>query len=509
MKHRDKDNDLIPKSRFEPQQSTSAGQAFLKASVRYEEASMAHLVDGRAVDFAAEFEDAFCTTANQIVGHNDFPLLNVEDGNFILSFHAIMIIQNACSFNRRVVLPVLSFPNLLLGMAKVRFDMPCSRRRSIAQEFLAAQEGGDLDISSLKIWAVYNSDINQASVSGKIGVGFYVALKALRKVWLSDSRENERLNKALKLFGQRAPNSSLDLISSRLTLKYNLGAAISSHDEGGHAPSKTWKNMKPLAGQTFSKILDHWFDATKVMNPESRFGGVSSCKAESEWCPTAEEVQKWMPLLDPLTQRVFPKVKQSQKVSKVKVSSTSSALEKKPTTHHIIAATVNRKLFDFWKDNKDATCQFAQPHFTAMAMVENTKASFKPGRPYRLEENTEVFILGETVNRSVRVLPGVWKENRVVLLRPWQFRWAGDFFLEKLQTMEAACTIIAFPISWMTSSSSMTTTSNNDAATLAGFILSKDGTKRLLTIPQWQEEAWFVQNHHCRPSVLCFVFLNT
>lgn len=280
-----------------------------------------------------------------------------------------MIIQNAASFARRVVDPVLEFPNLFLGVAKIRFDLPCLERKALAERLLSAARQGGLDLSSMKLLRRYQKDIKMAADCGRIGLSFYILLKTLRRVWRSDVRENERLNKLLKLFGQRAPNSSLDLVSSRIALKYNLGAAVASQE--GLRTSKRWSQMKPLAGLVFDKITDHWYEGAKVMTDELRFSGGPA--TIPSWVPSKETVHDWERLLDPKFQTATGQTTKS--------------------SYHVIAAAINRKLFKYWTATETDRA-LVEPRFTAMACVAQV---LKRGKPHRLKDGCEVFILAETV----------------------------------------------------------------------------------------------------------------
>ena len=66
----------------------------------------------------------------------------------------------------------------------------------------------------MKVLNAYRSDIETAANSGLCGARFYIAMKGVRRLFRADVRENERLNKQLKLYGERSPSASLDLVSS-------------------------------------------------------------------------------------------------------------------------------------------------------------------------------------------------------------------------------------------------------------------------------------------------------
>lgn len=429
-------------------------EAFLKkASVAEEEGAMAQLVDGRAFAFALEFEDIFYTAANHVDRHNDFSCLDDLRKTFVRNLFVTMLVQNACSFDRRVVLPTMDFPNLFLVMGKIRYDLPCLERQAVALKALKNAER--FDLTSMKLFLKYREDIELAAEHGRIGLPFYIAMKALRKLWVADVRENERLNKMLKLLGQRAPNCSLDLVSSRVGMKYQLGAAVS-----GVASSRRWSHMRPVASEVFERVTDNWYEGARVMCEENRFG---SDTAIPPWVPNSDMIHQWEHILDP---RLKPAAAQAK------------------SSHHVIAAAVNRKLFQFCTGN-DSTKKFTQPRFTAVACVEGCLTA---GRPCRLKDGCEIFMIAETVNRSVRILPGSWVQNRVVLGRPWKFWWAANYFFDKMQKLDGPVTVIAFPVNWRPVFLDSSTGGDAPACFMEGFFPgTKDGQTPLITITRWQE----------------------
>ena len=203
-------------------------KAFLKARISDNDLdrlgnTTAQLVDGKAQSIALEFEHIFHSDAagvRHMQLHADWASLDPDDQQFAWNLFASMLIQNACSFERRIVRPLSTFPLAILGMGKVRHDLPCQRRQQTASRLLAAAAANALDVSSMKIVRAFKDDIHLAACNGRTGLRLFVALKALRRMWRCDVRPNEGLNKTLKLLGERSPNSSLDLVSSRLALKH-------------------------------------------------------------------------------------------------------------------------------------------------------------------------------------------------------------------------------------------------------------------------------------------------
>ena len=94
----------------------------------------------------------------------------------------------------------------------------------------------------------------------------FTTIKAMRRMWRAEVRENERLNKQLKLFGERAPNSSLDLISARLALKFRLGTAGLRQEEMESSKPRNWTRVRPMAANVFDTCVGHWMDASSEVS---------------------------------------------------------------------------------------------------------------------------------------------------------------------------------------------------------------------------------------------------
>ena len=443
--------------------------------------TLAQLADGKATQFALEYEHLFHSKANQLSEHPDWQSLVDNEKQFLLNTLALMIFQGASGFDRRIKSQVESFPIAVLVMGKVRYDLPCPQRKAIATKMLENISG--LDVNTLKIFRAFKSDIELASKTGRTGFGFFVFVKALRRLWKGDVRENERLNKQLKLYGDRAPNSSLDLIASRICLKYKLGAKGFSETDfpTTKKPSKSvarnWSNLRSMAAKVFDTCMEHWVDgANEVLSQENRFAEV----ADTSWCPSKEDVYKWTPKLLGTGDRT-----------------TGSQIKR----HQVVAAVVNRTLYRFLHHHDHgsgsapsaptastpaaASSSFPEHYFSAVVLVEGTHQN---GRPYRLEGEHPVYLFGESVNRSVRLLKATWTDTRIKIDRPWTFIWMADLILNAMSNLQRPSnskplTVMVFPIGWLT------TMYNNGHVGIEGSCVSKSGTVPFVTITHWEEES--------------------
>ena len=202
-----------------------------------------------------------------------------------------------------------------------------------------------------------------------------------------------------------------------LQLRYNLGAAgeraIGDNPSSTQPLTRKWSQLRPLAGAVLDKCLDHWQESIKVQGAADRF-----CETFApSWCPSPDLVHQCMAELDPRTKPV------------------------KQSTSRLLAAAANQKLCRFWSGTSSSTLQ--QPTCAVIALVPG-------GRP-KLSNGHAMFVCGEVVNRSARLLRAEWRDHRVILKRPWEFLWAVDLFVETVQDMTDGCapvSIVAFPNSW-------------------------------------------------------------
>jgi hypothetical protein len=439
-------------------------QAFLKQHISDDDLdrfgnSLAQLVDWKGEALLGEFESLLNQQAAwRIKCHPDWQSLGESDKQFVLNFLSIMIIQNAASFERRTLGLVKSFPVVLLSMAKVRHDLPCVKRQTLAFEFLRRGTSGKLDVDSMKLLRMYRQDVEVAAMSGMCGIKLFVALKAMRRMFAPHVRENERLNKQLTLYGDRSPSASLDLISARLTMKYFLGV-VGARQEGLFGnKEKKWSTLRPLAGSVFDTCLGHWKEASSVMAPVDRF----AAPVIPEWCPSPEDVKAWNPVLD-----------------------AGGTHRQQLSVKHVMSAAVNRKLYHFFhepdsskkkKNHKTVKSEIQQPCFSVVAFVPGL---VPVGRPFRIPADTPVYAFGEAVNRSVRLLAGVWQSGgKLSLNKPWKFEWVADVIFERIQSNDnSPLTVMVFPMSWVAL----------DDGKLQAELRSKSGQLPFVTVTQWEE----------------------
>lgn len=412
---------------------------------------MAQLVDGRADSFAHEYCAVFNLHTGQIQEHPDWSSLSPDETRFVWKVFALLLFQSASSFTRRVVDPLHSLPYIILSMGRTRHDLPDEKRKHIAQMVLGTPLG-QLDINTLKVRKMFQQDLELASRTGKLGVALFAAIKTMRRLWKAEVRENERLNKQLKLFGERAPNSSLDLITARLSLKFRLGTAGLRQEELESSRPRNWARVRSMAANVFDTCLNHWMEAqSEVLSEERRFED----PGVPDWTPSKEETHSWMSVLQP------------------------SKSEENAATR-ILAGLINRSLYRFLQGKNTTKTQnpseFPEPYFSAIAFVKDPDDRLQKGRPYRLSSPSEVYLFAELVNRSVRLLRASWTGSRILPIQPWRFVWAAELVTEASKQLK----VIAFPVMWVLS----------DDGALQGSCVSKSGDVSLVTITFFEEVSW-------------------
>ena len=221
--------------------------------------------------------------------------------------------------------PVGLAPVCCLPLARVRYDIRDSKRQELATNLLSAP-AHSLDINSLKIIKAFKEDLTLAKDTGRLGLRLFCTLKALRRMWKPSVIEQERLNKQLSLMGERAPGSSLDLLSARLALKYHLGAAGFREQQLQHAKERLQSKKKSgqqcvlLLLPLWASVLTTGLMGSVLLSGDARFADTPA----PDWRPSKADVRQWTPVLDPRTQ------------------------DAEKTVYSVAAAAINRRLFKYW-----------------------------------------------------------------------------------------------------------------------------------------------------------------
>ena len=120
----------------------------------------------------------------------------------------------------------------------------------------------------------------------------YLALKIVSFTWKSDVRENERINKMLKLFWQRTPNGTRELCSARAGLRFQLGPAQNECMQGR---ALKWSTVKPAVESLSEKLMTGWGEKDDVLSAADRWAPAEIPQDH----PSEESVKNLLPKLNP------------------------------------------------------------------------------------------------------------------------------------------------------------------------------------------------------------------
>ena len=193
--------------------------------------------------------------------------LGDSDANFLLRLVRAEILCNASAFDRRVTEPLMRFPHRLLLLAKSADTTSCQLRQLVAREIVETP-AQQLETNARKVKTTFASDLAIAMSEGLLVGRLRTSLRSVAVAWRADTRECERINKSLKLFTERGPNSSAELISSRAGIKHYLGEAQCA---GATELRRKWSNYRPQARRLSEICLRCWADKQEVMENTERW----------------------------------------------------------------------------------------------------------------------------------------------------------------------------------------------------------------------------------------------
>ena len=240
--------------------------AFLKQ--RIDEQAMAtkgnhlcQLANGKALEIANGFNDTLVSSKWWEV-LQQWPLDRRER---LALLSVSVVLAHAGGFDRRVLAPFTKYPLKLLTLAASQPDTPCKVLQETCSS-LINDTAGVADATTRKFCSFFKPELTKAATEGICPPKLRATLVAMRSLWRSDTRENERINKMIGIQGDRSPNISLELLSGRIALKHYLGAALSTHE---HCRNGKWSTSRPVAAALLNTCLEHAHGSTAVLeNPE-------------------------------------------------------------------------------------------------------------------------------------------------------------------------------------------------------------------------------------------------
>ena len=140
-----------------------------------------------------------------------------------------------------------------------------------------------INLRKLRTLPGYREDLAFAASTGYCGWRLYATMIGVFSMMEADVQESERLNKSLTLFGDRVPNGSMDLGSSRAAIKHYLGL-------GGYGVSgnRRFRDVKPIALRLIQECLGAWPLLSEVESQEDRF----ACARRREDVPSLDDAKK-------------------------------------------------------------------------------------------------------------------------------------------------------------------------------------------------------------------------
>ena len=192
--------------------------------------------------------------------------LHQSEASWLTSLIAIEILHCASQYERRIHQATSAYPFKILLLVKSRPTKPCRIRQQIASEILRSDDK-KLHHVPRKMKHLYGPDLAVAVESGTLGFRLACALMEIRRVWKSDVRDCERINKLLTCISERCPNANLELLSARATIKHHLGSTVA----GPETHRKKWSTLKPVATDLLNQCIAAWDDKTDVISNPDRW----------------------------------------------------------------------------------------------------------------------------------------------------------------------------------------------------------------------------------------------
>ena len=272
--------------------------SFLKKTIATSEldergSSLHQLVCFKARDIMSEFESLL---------HDRAPFwkeccanLDIIHSQWLISIACRVLMVHGSQFHRRVCLVVANWPYKILLLVKNPPQTPCPLRKAIAAELCANEADFKLHCVGRKLRDTYKQEITSCAETGLLPPTLAVPLLELRRVWASNTTQNERINKMLGLFGDRCPNAGNDLISARAAIKHWM---LESSIDQKEADRKKWSKLKPTAQNMMETCLSSWEGHLDVLGGEKRWVPPTAADVD---LPPDSELDRIMSKLVPIS----------------------------------------------------------------------------------------------------------------------------------------------------------------------------------------------------------------
>eukprot|EP00959_Pyramimonas_sp_CCMP1952_P281225 5878945-Pyramimonas_sp.AAC.1 len=185
---------------------------------------MLDLVYFKVGQIALLFDDMFTTEGMRYYWG---PLLDVVPDTdhlpCVLAEAVIHCLEVSANFHRRFVTMVRRFPHAFLWLVFSEPTTMCTNRQLCAADLLDA-DPNVLDDASLKLRALFNSELEAARNTGYLDDALYRLLVEVALAWCTNTRELEGMNNTVKSIGKAAPHIGWKLLSARATCKKDIEA---------------------------------------------------------------------------------------------------------------------------------------------------------------------------------------------------------------------------------------------------------------------------------------------
>jgi hypothetical protein len=177
---------------------------------------------------------------------NDFANLLVKDIGIVddnlgppgnddewIALLVLTVLEMAANFWRRVSDMHDSYPLKVFWCLRCLPHEPDDVRKAIAMEMLVLNFAAMPLLEGQfprKLLALFNTDINLASMEGILSERLYTLLMTIAWLFFQDTSEIEGMNSILKIMIKKSPAMHLELLASRLTIKKALAVKLAKVD---------------------------------------------------------------------------------------------------------------------------------------------------------------------------------------------------------------------------------------------------------------------------------------
>ncbi|CAE7519101.1 unnamed protein product, partial [Symbiodinium microadriaticum] len=167
------------------------------------------------------------------------------------------------------------YPYKLLWFVKENPLRHCTHRQGVAAELLALKT---VDAATESVRALCKEELRYLANNGTFpkprdssGSLLWAVASSMSQFFYGETQSIEGLNSIVKLLGRRAPNISLELLSSRLTIKRLLGQA-----DGATGCRKGFKMIKNFAEAEVAQLAEYSTPALSVLADSQRWAAAGS-----------------------------------------------------------------------------------------------------------------------------------------------------------------------------------------------------------------------------------------